>query len=78
MPSTRQQRITYTTWPTQAARPWVDTYQASRPTAPCPVCAATEWHFAGSGWCCGVCHPRPQKKQHTGQSADAADKQEGS
>jgi hypothetical protein len=54
--------------PNSASR--IDPYGAEMPTAPCPSCGALDWHKAGSGWACCVCHPVPDSGRATGRQDD--------
>jgi len=42
---------------TPADGSWVDPYTTEPPRRPCPYCDGTDWHRAGDGWVCDVCHP---------------------
>jgi hypothetical protein len=42
----------------------VDSYSTAPPTVACPTCSGSDWHRAGDGWTCGVCHPSPHCSPH--------------
>jgi hypothetical protein len=35
-----------------------DPFRTTAPKSPCHACKSMDWHRAGDGWACGVCHPR--------------------
>jgi len=45
--------------PEEAQRRQDERFGPTSPAGPCPACDEREYHWAGDGWTCSTCHPRP-------------------